>query len=80
VDTDASYIRALMVRSIDPEKIRLRSFHTAKADATGGVQLRADLMTVSRSDRWIEQLAWRLSLEPGLTSLRWQLVPTDRGG
>ena len=78
VDTDAGYIRALMVRSMDAEKIRLRSFHSAKVGDAGGVQLRAELMAVSRNDRWIEQVAWRLSLEPGLKALRWQPVSQNR--
>jgi hypothetical protein len=41
------------------------------------VTMRAELITIARNDRWIEQVAWRLSLEPGLKALSWQIVPPD---
>jgi hypothetical protein len=38
----------------------------------------AELIAIARNDRWIEQVAWRLSLEPGLKALSWQIV--ERAG
>jgi CBS domain-containing protein len=77
VDSDAAYIRALLVRSLDPEKIRLGSFESTKIGSTGGVRICAELIAIARNDRWIEQVAWRLRLEPGLKALSWQIVPRD---
>jgi CBS-domain-containing membrane protein len=74
VDTDAPSIRALLVRSLDPKKIRLGSFESTKIRGTGQVRICAELIAVGRNDRWIEQVAWRLSLEPGLKALSWQIV------
>jgi CBS domain-containing protein len=75
VDVDTTYLRALLVRSLDPEKVRLGSFESTKIGGTGGVGMCADLIAITRNDRWIEQVAWRLSLEPGLKALSWQIVP-----
>jgi CBS-domain-containing membrane protein len=78
VDTDGPFIHALLVRSLDPEKVRLGSFATTQICGTGGRQMCAELIAIARNDRWIEQVAWRLSLEPGLKALSWQIV--ERAG
>ncbi len=57
VDTDAGYIRALLVRSLDPENIRLESFATTRIGSTGGLRMCAELIAITRNDRWIEQVA-----------------------
>lgn len=75
VDSDAAYVRTVLVRSLDPEKIRLASFESTKVGGTGGVRVCAELIAIARNDRWIEQVAWRLSLEPGLKALGWHFVP-----
>ncbi|HKW90971.1 MAG TPA: CBS domain-containing protein [Methylomirabilota bacterium] len=76
IDMDTAYLRTLLARSLDPEKIRLGSFESTKIGGTG-VRMCAELIAIVRNDRWIEQVAWRLSLEPGLTALSWQIVPPD---
>ena len=58
---DTTYLRALLVRSLDPEKVRLGSFESTKIGGTGGVGMCAELIAITRNDRWIEQVAWRLS-------------------
>jgi CBS domain-containing protein len=78
VDSDAAYVRTVLVRSLDPEKIRLASFESKKVGSTAGVRVCAELIAIARNDRWIEQVAWRLSLEPGLKALGWQFV--SQGG
>jgi CBS domain-containing protein len=77
VDTDGAHLRMLLVRSLDPEKVRLGSFESTNIGGRGAVTMRAELITIARNDRWIEQVAWRLSLEPGLKALSWQIVPPD---
>jgi hypothetical protein len=77
VDTDGAHLRRLLLRSLDPEKVRLGSFESTNIGGSGAVTMRAELITIARNDRWIEQVAWRLSLEPGLKVLSWQSVPPD---
>jgi CBS domain-containing protein len=77
VDTDEAHLRMLLVRSLDPEKVRLGSFESTNIGGRGAVTMCAELITIARNDRWIEQVAWRLSLEPGLKALSWQIVPPD---
>jgi hypothetical protein len=76
-DTDAAHLRALLVRSLDPKRVRLGSFECTKVGNTGVVRMCAELIAIARNDRWIEQVAWRLSLEPGLKGLSWEIVPPD---
>ena len=77
VDTDGAHLRALLLRSLDPEKVRLGSFECTNVGGSGLVTMRAELITIARYDRWIEQVAWRLGLEPGLKVLTWEAVPPD---
>ena len=77
VDTDGAHLRKLLARSLDPEKVRLGSFESTNIGSRGAVMMCAELITPDRNDRWIEQVAWRLSLEPGLKALSWQIVPPD---
>jgi CBS domain-containing protein len=76
-DTDVAHLRALLVRSLDPSRVRLGSFNSTQIGSTGVVRICAELIGVARNDRWIDQVAWRLSLEPGLRGLSWQIVPPD---
>jgi CBS domain-containing protein len=75
VDSDAAHIHALLVRSVDPDKIRIASFESTKIGGTRGVRICAELIAITRNDLWIEQVAWRLRLEPGVKALNWQIVP-----
>ena len=77
-DTDAAHLRALLVRSLDPERVHLGLFECTKIGSTGVVRMCAELIAIARNDRWIEQVAWRLSLEPGLKGLSWGIVLPDR--
>jgi magnesium transporter len=74
VDMDAAYVRALLIRSLDLENIRLGSFESTKIRGNRGIRMRAELIAIAGNDCWIEQVAWRLSLEPGLKALSWQMA------
>jgi putative Mg2+ transporter-C (MgtC) family protein len=55
---------ALMMRSLDSENVA----------GSSNVRVEAELITDGRQDRRIEQVASRLSIEPGVTSIRWETV------
>jgi CBS domain-containing protein len=76
-DADPGSVRALITRSIDPERMRLASFEIAKVPRAGAVAICAELIALERDDRVMEQVAWRLGLEPGLQAVRWAVIRED---
>ncbi|HZZ50868.1 MAG TPA: MgtC/SapB family protein [Pseudonocardia sp.] len=84
VTTDEAepHVRALLVQSLSRTDFALRSITSANATAdgqpTGRVEVRAELAAEHRDDKQLETAISRLSLEPSVTSVRWQTaVPLD---
>ncbi|WP_425426485.1 hypothetical protein [Amycolatopsis australiensis] len=50
----------------------LRSVTSTNADSTGLVQVRAELSAEQRDDKQMESAVSRLSMEPSVTSVRWE--------
>lgn len=55
----------------------LRSLKSENIADSSTVRVEAELLTDGRQDRRIEQIASRLSVEPGVTSIRWQAVASQ---
>lgn len=72
---DEAHIRALMLQCL--AGYRLQSLNSADLDATR-VAVDADLLVEGRPDARLEQAVSRLSLEPGVTAVRWE-VKGDSG-
>jgi hypothetical protein len=54
----------------------LRAIHSDAEEGSKHKRLRADIGTHDRQNELVERIAVRLSIEPGVTSLSWSIVPT----
>jgi putative Mg2+ transporter-C (MgtC) family protein len=71
---DEARLRAVLVQSIAPTKLLLYGLHSDDEEGTNRVKIRAYVKSVGRNDDILEQTVTRLSLEPGVTSIRWEIV------
>jgi len=73
-------IRALLLQSIANTKLTLRSLFSEDLDSKPNyVQVEAELTTQERNDELLEQIVSRLSLEPGVVSMRWRIIEAEYG-
>ncbi|MBW4716862.1 MgtC/SapB family protein [Saccharothrix obliqua] len=73
-DDAEAHVRALLVQSLTRTDFRLLSISSSNSDG-GFVEVRAELVGDQRDDRQMESAVSRLSLEPAVTSVRWQADP-----
>lgn len=73
-NSDESRIRALLLQDIAPTSLLLYALHSEDNERTGRVHVRANVKSIGRNDGLLEQIVTRLSLEPGVTTIRWEVV------
>jgi putative Mg2+ transporter-C (MgtC) family protein len=74
-DASEAHVRALLVQALARTDFALRSVTSTNVDTNGGkgrVEVRAQLSAEQRDDKQMETAISRLSLEPSVTSVRWQ--------
>ena len=76
-DDAEAHVRALLVQALARTDFALRSVTSTNADATGQVEVRAELSANQRDDKQMESAVSRLSLEPSVTSVRWEAELPD---
>jgi len=52
--------------------LRLRELETSDGETPGRIRLVAELVSSGRQDRSLEEVVSRLSLEQGVSSIRWK--------
>lgn len=74
--SDETHLRALLLTTISKASASLQAIHSE--DEAGGdrTRLRAEVATIGRRNEEVEQIVMRLSMELGITSLSWSIVPT----
>ena len=72
--SDEAQIRALLVQYIGGKPLLLFALHSEDQEGTNRVKVRAHLKSMGRKDELLEQIVTRLSLEPGVTTIRWEIV------
>ncbi|GAA3064853.1 MULTISPECIES: MgtC/SapB family protein [Actinomycetes] len=77
-DAEEAHIRALVVQSIGTGAFSLQGLQSEDIEHTGRVKVVARLTATSRDDGIFETAVNRLSLERGVTAVRWQVVPHER--
>lgn len=75
-ETAEAHIRALLVQSITDTAFALRGIRSYNTPTDGQVNVTAELTADRRDDRQLEQAVSRLSLEPAVTAVTWN-VTTD---
>jgi putative Mg2+ transporter-C (MgtC) family protein len=72
---DEAHVRALLVQSLVRDEFVLRALHSHDLDRGGTqVEVEAELQSTGRNDIALEGAVSRLSLEPGVTSVRWSVA------
>jgi putative Mg2+ transporter-C (MgtC) family protein len=72
--SDERQIRALLLQNIAPTPLLLYALHSEDEEGTNRVKVRAHVKAIGRKDDLLEQIVTRLSLEPGVTTIRWKIV------
>jgi putative Mg2+ transporter-C (MgtC) family protein len=75
-ESDETHLRAHLLATIAQEPAILQAIHSEDQEGTDRTRLRAEISTPGRQNALVERMAMRLSIEPGITSLSWSVVPT----
>ena len=78
--SDEGQIRALLLQNISSTALLLSSLHSEDEESMNRVKVKARLKSVGRKDELLERIVTRLSLEPSVTSIRWEIVATTGDG
>jgi len=76
---DEVQVRALLLQNISRTPLGLYRLQSEDQEDTNRVLVRAHLKATGRQDQLLEQIVTRLSLEPGVTTIRWEIV-SEAGG
>ncbi|RDI96035.1 MgtC/SapB family protein [Meiothermus sp. QL-1] len=71
---DETRVRLLLLQNLVGSPLRLRLLETSDLDTPGRLQLRAELVSLGRQERSLEEVVGRLSLEPGVSAVRWRVL------
>jgi putative Mg2+ transporter-C (MgtC) family protein len=66
-------IRAKLLDALDTESLTMHGLWSEDTDDGRHAEVRADLITIGRQDRLMEQVLRKLSREPGVTAISWQV-------
>lgn len=79
-DDAEAHVRALLVQALGRTDFQLASVsnNNTAADDDGHVEVRAELAADQRDDKQMESAVSRLSLEPAVTSVRWDVRTPSR--
>ncbi|MBV8050124.1 MAG: MgtC/SapB family protein [Acidobacteriaceae bacterium] len=75
---DEAHLRSLLVGMTAGTPLVLRALTSEDVDQTGIVEVRAELLSSGRQDGTLEQFVSRLSLEPSVTAVSWEVVQRAR--
>jgi putative Mg2+ transporter-C (MgtC) family protein len=72
--SDEAQIRALLLQNIARTPLVLYALHSEDEEGANRVKVRAQVNSTGRNDEFLEQIVTRLSLEPGVTTIRWEIA------
>jgi putative Mg2+ transporter-C (MgtC) family protein len=71
-----AHIRVLLLQSISATGLTMLALNSEDKEGTNLVEVRASLQSLGRNDHLLEQVVTRLSLEPSVTTIRWEVMRT----
>jgi putative Mg2+ transporter-C (MgtC) family protein len=71
---DEAHMRALLLQAIQSAPLTLAALDSEDSPGLPSVVVRAQLRSLGRQDRLLEQVVTRLSLEAGVTKIRWEIL------
>jgi putative Mg2+ transporter-C (MgtC) family protein len=69
-----AHMRVLLLHSLGGQPLLLKSLRSDDVEHTGKVELQAILTSTGRQNLLLEQIVSRLSLEPGVSGVSWEIV------
>ena len=69
-----AHMRALLLHSIGGQPLLLKSLKSDDVEYTDKVEVRAILTSTGRQNVLLEHIVSRLSLEPGVSGVSWEIV------
>jgi putative Mg2+ transporter-C (MgtC) family protein len=69
-----AHMRALLVHSLTGQPLLLKSLKSDDVERTGKVAVQAVLTSTGRQNLLLEQIVSRLSLEPGMSGVSWEIL------
>ena len=73
---DEVLLRTLMLATISQSPATLQAIHSEDIENSDRMRIHADLSTPGQNNEALEQIVTQLSLEPGVSSVSWSIVPT----
>lgn len=71
------HIRSLLLQILNNSSLRLRSLHSEDQLNPQKIEVRAELYCEGSCDQILEQAVSRLSLEGGVSAIRWEVLDSD---
>jgi len=71
-NADEAHLRALLLQAVSHEPLLVRRVHSEDVPQTDKVRLEFSFSSEGRMHRTVEQVANRLGIEPGVTSVTWE--------
>lgn len=71
---DEIQVRSLMLHSLNDPQLRLQSLHSEDLAHSDRLEVRAELLGGAQAPLQLERMVSRVSLEKGVSSVRWQLL------
>ena len=75
---DEARLRALLESEVSDASLTLHVLHSQDTHNPDEIQVQANLSMVGRNDKLIERVASRMSLESGVSTVRWEVIDDRR--
>jgi putative Mg2+ transporter-C (MgtC) family protein len=74
---DEGHLRSLLLAAVTGSGLVLRALYSEDVEPVGRVEIRATLRGQGAQDHALERVVSRLSLEPGVSAVSWEIVGED---
>jgi len=71
---DENHLRAQLLQTVSMQPMMLRSLSSEDLDVGGRLEIRATLLSSGKRDDLVEQIVNRLSLEPSVSAVSWEVL------
>jgi putative Mg2+ transporter-C (MgtC) family protein len=73
---DEAHIRTMLIQTVGQTPLTLIALHSVDDEALARVNVKAYLKSTGVREQAVEQIVTRLSLEPGVTAISWEVAAT----
>ena len=72
-----AHVRALLLQAVTGDECQLRALESEDLNGTDKVEVHAEFVTPTKNDLRVEAAAGRLSLEPSVSAVRWEVIDSE---